>query len=46
MLTQLNETDVDGVIVQDLGLAFLIKHYFPRLDTRLDMHASTQMNTQ
>lgn len=41
LLTQLKETEVDGVIVQDLGLAFLIKHYFPRLD----MHASTQMNT-
>ncbi|WP_223159491.1 peptidase U32 family protein [Vibrio sp. Y2-5] len=41
LLTQLNETDIDGVIVQDLGLAYLIKHYFPRLD----MHASTQMNT-
>ena len=41
LLTQLNETEVDGVIVQDLGLAFLIKHYFPSLD----MHASTQMNT-
>ncbi|MFV0449201.1 MAG: peptidase U32 family protein [Vibrio sp.] len=41
LLKQLCDTDVDGVIVQDLGLAYLIKHHFPQLD----MHASTQMNT-
>ncbi len=41
LISQLTETSIDGVIVQDLGLAFIIKHYFPSLD----MHASTQMNT-
>ncbi len=41
LLKQLTETAIDGVIVQDLGLAYLLKHYFPNLD----MHASTQMNT-
>ncbi|NAW68329.1 U32 family peptidase [Vibrio sp. V27_P1S3P104] len=41
LLQQLAGSDVDGVIVQDLGLAYIIKHYFPELD----MHASTQMNT-
>ncbi|WP_165314077.1 peptidase U32 family protein [Vibrio ziniensis] len=41
LLKQLSDTDVDGVIVQDLGLAYLIKYHFPQLD----MHASTQMNT-
>ncbi len=41
LLKQLTKMQVDGVIVQDLGLAYLIKHYFPSLD----MHASTQLNT-
>ncbi|MCG3726498.1 peptidase U32 family protein [Vibrio cincinnatiensis] len=41
LLQQLAEYSVDGVIVQDLGLAYIIKHHFPALD----MHASTQMNT-
>ncbi len=41
LIKQLSETDIDGVIVQDLGLAYIIKHHFPSLD----MHASTQMNT-
>jgi len=41
LLQQLVHTDVDGVIVQDLGLAYIIKRYFPTLD----IHASTQMNT-
>lgn len=41
LLKQLAESQVDGVIVQDLGLAYIVKHHFPELD----MHASTQMNT-
>lgn len=41
LLTQLNKTQIDGVIVQDLGLAYLLKHHFPALD----VHASTQLNT-
>ncbi|HHC6514709.1 TPA: U32 family peptidase [Vibrio parahaemolyticus] len=41
LLSQLNTTKVDGVIVQDLGLAYILKHHFPDLD----VHASTQLNT-
>ncbi|SHO58761.1 peptidase U32 family protein [Vibrio quintilis] len=41
LLKQLAETSIDGVIVQDLGLAYLLKRHFPHLD----VHASTQMNT-
>ncbi|USE03653.1 U32 family peptidase [Vibrio sp. SCSIO 43133] len=41
LLAQLAQTDIDGVIVQDLGLAYLLKHHFPELD----VHASTQLNT-
>lgn len=41
LLSQLNTTSIDGVIVQDLGLAYLLKHHFPELD----VHASTQLNT-
>lgn len=41
LLRQLLSTRVDGVIVQDLGLAYILKHHFPQLD----VHASTQMNT-
>lgn len=41
LLSQLNTTSIDGVIVQDLGLAYLLKHHFPELD----LHASTQLNT-
>ncbi|MGL6259382.1 peptidase U32 family protein [Vibrio sp. WXL210] len=41
LLQQLIDTKIDGVIVQDLGLAYILKHHFPQLD----MHASTQMNT-
>ncbi|CAM3176907.1 U32 family peptidase [Vibrio rarus] len=41
LLSQLNTTDIDGVIVQDMGLAYLLKVYFPDLD----VHASTQLNT-
>lgn len=35
----LYEIDVDGIIVQDLGLASLIREFFPDLD----VHGSTQM---
>ncbi|GAK87342.1 related to collagenase [Vibrio ponticus] len=41
LLSQLNTTNIDGVIVQDLGLAYILKHHFPQLD----VHASTQLNT-
>lgn len=41
LLCQLNTTKIDGVIVQDLGLAYILKHHFPDLD----VHASTQLNT-
>ncbi|EEX94737.1 peptidase U32 [Vibrio orientalis CIP 102891 = ATCC 33934] len=41
LLSQLNTTAIDGVIVQDLGLAYILKHHFPSLD----VHASTQLNT-
>lgn len=35
----LYEIDVDGIIVQDLGMAYLIREFFPMLD----IHGSTQM---
>ncbi len=41
LLSQLRLTAIDGVIVQDLGLAYILKHHFPDLD----VHASTQLNT-
>ncbi|WP_394126776.1 U32 family peptidase [Vibrio hepatarius] len=41
LLSQLNTTAIDGIIVQDLGLAYILKNYFPDLD----VHASTQLNT-
>ncbi|MGR5058450.1 peptidase U32 family protein [Vibrio rotiferianus] len=41
LLSQLNTTEIDGVIVQDLGLAYILKNHFPDLD----VHASTQLNT-
>ncbi len=41
LLAQLAETDIDGVIIQDLGLGYLVKKHFPNLD----VHASTQLNT-
>ncbi|MGD8111595.1 U32 family peptidase [Vibrio sp. TRT 17S01] len=41
LLSQLRTTKIDGVIVQDLGLAYILKHHFPELD----VHASTQLNT-
>lgn len=41
LLNQLVNSKIDGVIVQDLGLLYLLKKYFPRLD----VHASTQLTT-
>ncbi len=41
LLSQLNTTAIDGVIVQDLGLAYILTNHFPDLD----VHASTQLNT-
>lgn len=41
LLNQLVNTDIDGVIVQDLGLFYLLKKQF----TSLDIHVSTQVNT-
>ena len=41
LLNQLVNTDVDGIIVQDLGLFNLVKKYFPSLH----IHASTQLTT-
>lgn len=35
----LYEIDVDGIIVQDLGLAYMVRNIFPHFE----MHASTQM---
>ncbi|WP_354625167.1 peptidase U32 family protein [Psychromonas sp. MME2] len=39
LLNQLVNIKIDGVIVQDLGLFYLLKSYFPSLD----VHASTQV---
>jgi len=41
LLNKLVNTSIDGVIVQDLGLSYLITKYFPSLQ----IHASTQMTT-
>lgn len=41
LLEQLNKCDIDGVIIQDLGLGYILKHHFPDLD----VHASTQLNS-
>ena len=41
LLNQLVNTDIDGVIVQDLGLFYLLKKQFPMLE----VHASTQVTT-
>ncbi len=40
-LNKLVNTNIDGVILQDLGLFFLISRFFPGLN----IHASTQMTT-
>lgn len=39
-LQYLSEIGVDAAIVQDMGVASLIKHYFPNIE----LHASTQMS--
>jgi putative protease len=41
LLSRLANTALDGVIVQDIGMFYLIKKHFPSLD----IHASTQMTT-
>jgi len=41
LLNQLVNTGIDGIIVQDLGLFYLVNHYFPSLV----IHASTQLTT-
>lgn len=41
LLSKLVNTTLDGVIVQDIGMFYLLKKYFPTLD----IHASTQMTT-
>jgi putative protease len=41
LLNQLVNTDVDGIIVQDLGVFNLVKKHFPSLK----VHASTQLTT-
>jgi len=39
LLHHLSEVEVDGIILQDPGLAYILEKYFPGLDR----HASTQM---
>ncbi|SMO43733.1 putative protease [Saccharicrinis carchari] len=41
LLNQLANTQIDGLIVQDLGLLYLLKKHYPTLP----VHASTQMTT-
>ncbi len=41
LLNKLVNLGLDGIIVQDLCMFYLVKHYFPTLD----IHASTQMTT-
>ncbi len=41
LLSKLVNTTLDGVIVQDLGLVYILKKHFPTLD----VHASTQLTT-
>ena len=41
MLNKLGNTGIDGVIIQDFGLFYLLSNYFKKLD----IHASTQLNT-
>ena len=41
LLNQLVNTGIDGVIIQDLGVFYLLSTYFKRLE----IHASTQLNT-
>jgi putative protease len=41
LLSRLVNTTLDGVIVQDIGMFYILKKYFPTLD----IHASTQLTT-
>ncbi|NPE27351.1 U32 family peptidase [Methanococcoides sp. SA1] len=41
LLNKLVNTSIDGIIIQDLGLFYLINKYFPTLK----IHASTQLTT-
>jgi putative protease len=41
LLSRLVNTTLDGVIVQDIGMFYLLKKHFPTLD----IHASTQLTT-
>jgi putative protease len=41
LLSKLANTTLDGVIVQDLGMLYILKKYFPSLD----IHASTQLTS-
>ncbi len=41
LLTKLANTTLDGVIVQDIGLLYVLNKHFPTLD----IHASTQLTT-
>lgn len=41
LLNKLVNTKIDGVIIQDIGLFYLLNKYFPSLKT----HASTQLTT-
>jgi len=41
LLSKLANTTLDGVIVQDIGLLYVLKKHFPTLD----IHASTQLTT-
>jgi len=41
LLSRLANTALDGVIVQDLGMLYILKKHFPTLD----VHASTQLTT-
>ena len=41
LLNKLVNTTLDGVIIQDIGLIYVLRKYFPSLD----IHASTQLTT-
>lgn len=41
LLSKLVNTTLDGVIIQDIGLLYILKKHFPTLD----IHASTQLTT-
>lgn len=41
LLSKLANTTLDGVIVQDIGMCYILKKHFPSLD----IHASTQLTT-